>query len=60
MDKIFKERFENFEKKAPDHILESILDKVSGTAANPSVSNQALYLKVALWTAVAVTAIEFS
>jgi len=57
MDKIFKERFQNLEKKAPDYILESILDKVGGTAAGASASSQALYLKVALWTAVTVTAI---
>lgn len=29
MDNLFKQRFENFERPAPDHILETLLDKIS-------------------------------
>lgn len=55
MDKIFKERFRNFEKKAPDYMLEQILDKVEGTTTVAPKSTS--FLKVALWSAAAVTAL---
>ena len=57
MDKIFKQRFEKFEKKAPDHILENLLNKIEATEAVNASSASSSFLKVAIWTAVAVATV---
>lgn len=46
MDKIFKQKFKNFEKKAPDHVLEQLLKEVNAIEASSSIA----YKKIALWS----------
>lgn len=60
MDKIFKKRFENFEKKAPDHILDNILSEVAAGASIAPVSNNALYYKLSIYTFLALATIVSS
>jgi len=55
MDKIFKQRFENFEPKAPDSMLDDILKKAQQSEV--SSTSKSLYVKTALWTAAALVAI---
>ena len=53
MDKIFKNKFKNFEKKAPDSAFDNILDKVSNQAIQTVPSNF-LFIKVACIVLVAI------
>lgn len=57
MDKIFKNRFENLEKKAPDHILDNILSQVAADASVSPVSNNALYYKLSIYAFLAVATV---
>ena len=54
MDKIFKQRFDKLEKKAPDHILDSILDKVAGAEISATTSKISSIKKIAIWAAASV------
>ena len=54
MDKIFKNKFKNFERKAPDHILGNVLNKVSEMDASKS---KLIKLKAASWFMLAAASV---
>ncbi len=55
MDKIFKERFKNLEKKAPDHIWDHLLKEISEEGI--STSKPSMYTKIGIVAAIIITAI---
>jgi len=52
MDKIFKNKFENFERKAPDHVLDNILENISVVDKAPIKSRS--FLNTIIWSSVAM------
>ncbi len=55
MDKIFKQKFEKFEPKVPDSLLDNIMNEID--SVDSAISSKLSYTKLALWIVVSVAAV---